>query len=100
MHALVLGAQHGTFVGRHADAVGDHLDQDLVLFDFRQFKFHQAQVIGAMEAHGTAFHTGLLSVQAVSDFFYLNLLKQLIHHMLFGGLGAGGGHRRGADCQG
>jgi hypothetical protein len=43
MHALVLGAEDGTLVGGHTDAVGYDLDQNLIIADFRQFKGVQTQ---------------------------------------------------------
>ena len=43
MHALVLGAEDGTLVGGHTDAVGYDLDQNLIIADFRQFKGIQTQ---------------------------------------------------------
>lgn len=51
MHALVLGAEDGTLVGGHTDAVGYDLDQNLIIADFRQFKGIQTQIVCGVQTY-------------------------------------------------
>ena len=48
MHALVRGAQDGTFVGGHTNAVGYYFYQDLIILDLGQLEFFQPQVVRSM----------------------------------------------------
>ena len=57
---LVLGAEDRALVGRHADAVGHDLDQDLIVFDLGQFEFVQTKVVGCMQTDGFCFHNKTL----------------------------------------
>ena len=59
MHALMGGAQGRALVGGHAQGVGDNLGKDLVVGDLRQLELVQTQVIGAMQAYGFGFHSGV-----------------------------------------
>ena len=55
-NALVIRALHGGLVGGHADAVGDHAREDLILPDRRKLKFLKAQIHRAVEADCFRFH--------------------------------------------
>jgi len=44
------------FVRRHADAVANHMSQDLIFPDLRQFKFIEPEIILAVYAYCLGFH--------------------------------------------
>ena len=58
--ALVAGAEDGALVSRHADAVGNDLDKDLVILDLRQFKSIQTQIVGGVQTNSFDFHNEIL----------------------------------------
>ena len=60
VHTLVAGAEDGALVSRHADAVGNDLDQDLIVLDLRQFKSIQTQIVGGMQTNSFDFHNETL----------------------------------------
>ena len=60
VHTLVTGAEDGALVSRHADAVGNDLDKDLVILDLRQFKSIQTQIIGGVQTNSFDFHNETL----------------------------------------
>ena len=61
-HALVIRALNGGFVGTHADRVGNDLDANVVIADFRQLDLFQTQVHLAMDADGFGQHCGDLLI--------------------------------------
>ncbi len=55
-HPLVLCSLLHGFPCGHADGIRDHLDQDLVVCDFRQLEFLQPDVIHAIQANRSCLH--------------------------------------------
>ena len=60
MDALMAGAKDGALVSRHADAIGNDLDQDLIVLDLRQFKSIQTQIVGGVQTNSFDFHNETL----------------------------------------
>ena len=60
MHTLVSSAEDGALVSRHADAIGNDLDQDLIVLDLRQFKSIQTQIVGGVQTNSFDFHNETL----------------------------------------
>ena len=60
MHTLVTSAEDGALVSRHTDAIGNDLDQDLIVLDLRQFKSIQTQIVGGVQTNSFDFHNETL----------------------------------------
>ena len=60
VHTLVAGAEDSALVSRHADAVGNDLDKDLIVLDLRQFKSIQTQIVGGVQTNSFDFHNETL----------------------------------------
>ena len=60
VHTLMTGAKDGALVSRHADAVGNDLDKDLIVLDLRQFKSIQTQIVGGVQTNSFDFHNETL----------------------------------------
>ena len=52
----------GSLVGGHADAVADHLGQDLIFLDLRELELFEPQVIHAVEAYCFGFHERMVVI--------------------------------------
>ena len=85
---LVAGAEDGALVGGHADGVGHHLDQDLVLLDGGQLKGIDPQVVGGVQTQGFRFHNRSPFLLQFLQFVPDDLGHQRCDDTVFGGLGA------------
>ncbi len=55
-HALMVGALDGRLVAGHTDRVGNHLYQNFVVFNLRQFKGIQPQIVLPVQTHRFVQH--------------------------------------------